>query len=115
MGDKTGRIHVIDTHQITEGKYADKLLSGGHHTREVDYLIAVQGRLNAHGFLSAVGVSAVVGDDEQTRPRSTYHVKRLDSVPCTLLMSIGIGYHEVFGRNTSDSTYFVTWTFPCYL
>lgn len=115
MGDKTGRIRIIDTHQITEGKYSDKLSTGGRHSKEVDCLIAVQGRLNAHGLLSAVGVSAVVSDDEQTRPCSKYYVKRLDSVPCTVLMSIGIGYHEAFGRNTSDSTYFITWTFPCHI
>jgi len=76
----------------------------------------MQGKLNAHGFLSAVGVTPVVNDSGETRPRtSKYYIKRLDSVPCTVLMSIGIGYQDIFSQHANDtSTYFMTWALPCY-
>lgn len=115
VGDKNGRIRVVDTHQIEKGKYTDELLTGGHHSREVNFLVAVQGKLNAHGLLSAVGVTPIVNDDRETRPRSIYHVKRLDTVPCTVLISVGMGYLEIFAQNTNDSTYFITWALPCYI
>ena len=105
VGDKHGRIHIIDTRQIVEGKYSDEIIAGGHHARKVDFLVAVRGRVNAYGLLSSVGVSAVTNDDGQTRLRSQYYVQRLDSVPCTVLMSIGTGYCEIFTQHTDDSTY----------
>ena len=114
VGDKNGRIHIVDTRQVVKGEYSHEMLAGGCHGKEVNFLAAVQGRLNAFGLVSTVGVSAVTDDDGQTRPRSMYYVQRLDSVPCTVLISIGMGYREVFMQHANESTYFVTWALPCY-
>jgi len=109
FGDSSGIVHVVDTYSIMEGTYKSEMLPGGHHSK-VDFLIALHGKLNANGFLSGCGVTSSVNEDKQTRPSSVYY-KRLDSVPCTVLMSIGVGYQELFKQLIND-TYFVTWAVP---
>ena len=87
-----------------------EVLAGGHHSK-VDFLVALHGKLNSHGFLSGCGITSSVIEDKQTRPASIYYKRQLDSVPCTVLMSIGVGYQELF-RQLINDTYFVTWAVP---
>ena len=110
FGDSSGTVHVVDTYSIIQGVYTSEVLPGGHHSK-VDFLVALHGKLNAHGFLSGCGITSSVNEDKQTRPASIYYKRQLDSVPCTVLMSIGVGYQELFKQLIND-TYFVTWAVP---
>ena len=104
IGDNDGRVCVVDTSQILEGNYSIEMLPGGHFPgRKVDVLMILKGRLNAEGFLSAVGVTAV---DEQT-------IQSINSVPCTVLISTGIGLQDSFTQYTNNCTCFVSWALPC--
>ena len=108
IGDTSGKVLTIDTRQIEEGKYSFQLLPGGHCVgNKVDYLLAQQGVLNPQGFLSMAG-------DRASYKQSVSHFTSLDYVPCTVLISIGIGYQGTFIQcaEANDSTYFVTWAFP---
>ena len=109
---------AIDTRQIKEGEYSFQLLPSGQHVgNRVEHLLALDGTLNPEGFLSALGDSVVVTKD---RRLSVNHLKGIDSIPSTVLVSIGIGYQETFTQhtctqaNTHNSTYFVTWALPLY-
>ena len=98
---------MVHTHSITDGTYTSEVLPGGHHSK-VDFLVALHGKLNANGFLSGCGVSSLVNTDNQT---CMYYKRQLDSVPCTVLMSAGVGYQELFKQLIND-TYLVTWAVP---
>jgi len=113
FGDSSGTVRVVDTHSILEGlTYTSYVLPGGHHSK-VDFLVALHGTMDAQGFLSGCGVTSTssVSQEEQTKPNSIYYVRGLSSVPCTILMSIGVGYQELF-RQLANDTYFVTWVVP---
>lgn len=104
---------AIYTQQIKEGAYSFQLLPSGHGVgNKVQHLLTLQGTLNPEGFLSALGDSVVVNSVRQT------HLRGSDSVPSTVLVSIGIGYQETFTQHTctqaNDNIYFVTWALPLY-
>ena len=108
--DDNGRVYIVDTSQISEGKYSIELLPGGHFPRDkdkVDFLIGLRGKLNAAGFLSAIGATSIV---EQERLSNMYYV---NSVPCTVLMSIGKGFQGSFTQCSNESTCLICWAFPC--
>ena len=105
---------AIYIQKIEEGKYSSQLLPGGHRLgRKVDYLLTLQGRLNHQGLLSAVGDTKIISNER--RP-SVCYFKRLDNIPCTVLLSIGVGHQEMFKQcplhATDDSINFVTWALP---
>ena len=104
---------MVHTHSIKDGTYTSAVLPGGHHSK-VDFLVALHGKLNANGFLSGCGVSSLMNTDDQTGSSSMYYKRQLDSVSCTVLMSAGVGYQELFKQLTND-TYLVTWTVPSIL
>ena len=114
VGNINGTVLAVDTQQIKEEEYSFQLLPGGHGVgKKVEYLLALQGTLNPEGFLSALGDSVVVNNNRQT------HLRGLDSVLSTVLVSIGIGYQETFitqhtCTQANDSVYFVTWALPLY-
>jgi len=112
FGDSSGTVHIVDTHSIIQGIYTSEVLPGGHHSK-VDFLVALHGIMNAQGFLSGCGVTSTssASQEEQVRPNSAYYVRGLTSVPCTVLMSIGVGYQELFKQLANDM-YFVTWVVP---
>ena len=86
------------------------MLPGGHSPGcKVDILMVLKGKLNAEGFLSAVGVTASAVDD-QTRQRNMYYV---NSVPCTVLISTGIGSQDSFTECTNNCTCFISWALHC--
>ena len=108
IGDSNGKVYIVDTSQILEGKYSIEELPGGHLTgHKADLLITLKGKVNTEGFLSSVGVTAI---DEQTEQYSMHYVS---SFPCTVLMSIGIGFQDSFTQSTNNSTCFITWVLPC--
>ena len=92
--------------------YKSEVLPGGHHSK-VDFLVVLHGIMNAQGFLSGCGVTSTsnVIQEDPTRPNSMYYVRGLTSVPCTVLISIGVGYQELF-RQLASEMYFVTWAVP---
>ena len=107
VGDNDGKVYTVDTSQILKEGYSIELLPGGHLSgQKVEHLIVLQGKVNTEGFLSAVGVTAI---DEQTRQSDMYYV---NSVPCKVLISIGIGFQDSFTQYSSNSTYFITWALP---
>jgi len=111
FGDSNGTVHVVHTHSISDGTYTSERLPGGHHSK-VDFLVALNGMMNTQGFLSRCGVISAVSEDEpQVRPNSINYERRLTSVPCTVLVSMGVGYQELFKQRAND-TYFVTWAVP---
>jgi len=107
-GTKKGIVCLVNTKHIMEGQYNFEILPGAHLCK-VDFLITLQGKINAQGFLSSCGV---ITKEEQTRPNSMYYARQLDSVPCSVLMSIGVGYQEVFTSYYTDSTCFIKWALP---
>ena len=118
VGNTNGTVLAIDTRQIKEGEYSFQLLPSGHRVgNRVEHLLALDGTLNPEGFLSVLGDSVVVTKD---RRLSVNHLKGIDSIPSTVLVSIGIGYQETFTQhtctqaNTHNGTYFVTWALPLY-
>jgi len=110
IGTKNGTVCVVSAEHITEGKYDVEILAGAHQ-HQVDFLLVLQGTINAQGFLSSCGV--LTSKDEQTRPNSMYYARQLDSVPCAVLMSVGVGYQELFTSHTSDGSCFIKWALPC--
>ena len=110
FGDSSGTVHVVNTHSIIQGVYTSEVLPGGHHSK-VDFLVVLHGKLNAHGFLSGCGVTSSINEDKRPRSASICNNRQLNSVPCTILMSIGVGYQELFKQLIND-TYFVTWAVP---
>jgi len=109
VGDSSGSVHKIDTCHIMEGKYSFQTLHGSHNFK-VDFLVSLHGTVNVHGFLSD---SAIKKDSEETKRSSLYYVRGFESVPCTLLMSVGVGYQELFTANIHKDTCFITWAIPC--
>ena len=108
IGDNDGKVYVVDTSQVSKGEYSKEVLPGGHlNGQKVDHLIVLQGKVNTEGFLSAVGVTAI---DEQRRQSDMYYA---NSVPCKVLISIGIGFQDSFTQYSSNSTYFISWALPC--
>ena len=108
IGDNDGKVYVVDTSQVSKGEYSKEVLPGGHlNGQKVDHLIVLQGKVNTEGFLSAVGVTAI---DEQRRQNDMYYA---NSVPCKVLISIGIGFQDNFTQYSSNSTYFISWALPC--
>ena len=108
IGDNDGKVYVVDTSQVSKGEYSKEVLPGGHlNGQKVDHLIVLQGKVNTEGFLSAVGVTAI---DEQRRQNDMYYA---NSVPCKVLISIGIGFQDSFTQYSSNSTYFISWALPC--
>ena len=99
---------MITNENTREGQYSLVKLPGAHCSK-VDFLVALQGKINTQGFLSSCGV---ITKEEQTRPNSMYYARQLDSVPCSVLMSIGVGYQEVFTSYYTDSTCFIKWALP---
>ena len=110
IGDHNGTVHMITIEDIREGQYNLVKLPGSHSSK-VDFLVALHGSMNAQGFLSSCGV--LTSKDEQTRPNSMYYARQLDSVPCAVLMSVGVGYQELFTSHTSDGSCFISWALPC--
>ena len=106
-GTKKGIICLVDTKHIMEGQYNFDILPGAHLCK-VDFLITLQGKINAQGFISSGGFIT----KERTRSNSMYYARQLDSVPCTVLMSIGVGYQELFTSRYTDSTCFIKWALP---
>ena len=100
---------MITIENVTEGQYSLAKLPGAHCSK-VDFLVVLRGKMNAQGFLSSCGV---VTKDKQIIPNSVYYSRQLDSVPCTVLMSIGVGYQELFTSYSSDSSCFIKWALPC--
>ena len=108
IGDNDGKVYIVDTSHILKGEYSIEVLPGGHLTGyKVDHLIVLDGKVNTEGFLSAVGVTSI---DEQTRQSDVYYV---NSIPCKVLISIGIGFQDSFTQYSSNSTYFISWALPC--
>ena len=108
IGDDDGKVYVVNTSQILKGEYSVEVLPGGHLTGcKVDHLIVLDGKINTEGFLSAVGVTSI---DEQTSQSDMYYVS---SIPCKVLISIGIGFQDSFTQYSSNSTYFISWALPC--
>jgi len=107
-GTKKGLVCVINTDHIMEGQYDFETLPGTHHGK-VESFVVLQGKINPQGFLSSCGV---ITKEEQTRPDSMYYARQLDSVPCTVLMSIGVGYQELFTSNMHEKTCFIMWAIP---
>ena len=108
IGDSSGRVHKINVHHIMEGKYSSETLHGSHNFK-VDFLVSLHGTVNAHGFLSETDVNKDSGESKRS---SLYYVRGLESVPCTVLMSIGVGYQELFTSNINKDTCFITWAIP---
>ena len=82
-----------------------EILPGGHFPgHKVDPLVVLKGKLNGEGFLSAVGTTSV---EEQAR--RSY----INSAPCTVLISTGIGFCDSFTQHTNESTCFISWALPC--
>ena len=108
IGDIGGNVSMITIKNIREGQYSLVKLPGAHCSK-VDFLVALQGKINTQGFLSSCGV---ITKEEQTRSNSMYYARQLDSVPCTVLMSIGVGYQEFFTSHLSGSRCFIKWALP---
>jgi len=108
IGDSSGSVHKIDAHEISEGKYSSETLCGNHNFK-VDFLISLRGAVNAHGFLCGSDASK----QEETRRNNSYYVRGLECVPCIVLMSVGVGYQELFTSNINKDTCFITWAMPC--
>ena len=108
IGDNDGKVYVIDTNQVLKGEYSTEVLPGGHLSgQKVDHLIVLQGKVNTEGFLSAVGVTGI---DEQRRQSDMYYA---NSIPCKVLISIGMGFQDSFTQYSSNSVYFISWALPC--
>ena len=110
IGDSEGKVCKINTLHIKEGKFSSEMLHGSHSSK-ADFLFALHGKLNAHGFLSGYDTSNGVSKTEQKR-NSIYFMRGLESVPCILLMSVGIGYQELFTSNINKDTCFMIWALP---
>ena len=108
IGDSSGSVRKIYMHRITEEIYWCEKLCGKHNSK-VDFLFSLNGAAISHGFLSGSDVSK----DEKTKRNSLYYMKGLENVPCTLLISAGVGYQELFTSNTNEDTCFITWALPC--
>ena len=108
IGDSSGSVHKIDTYHMMEGKYSFETLCGSHNFK-VDFLVSLHGTVNAHGFLSE---SHIKIDSKETKQSSLYFKREFQSVPCTLLMSVGVGYQELFTSNINKDTCFITWAIP---
>ena len=110
IGDNDGKVHAVDTSQILKEGYSIEVLPGGHlGGQKVEHLIVLQGKVNTEGFLSAVGVTAI--DEQKIRRHSDMYY--VNSIPCKVLISIGIGFQDSFTQYSSNSTYFITWALPC--
>ena len=87
------------------GEYSIEGLPGSHSSGcNVDALIVLQGKLNAKGFLSAVGMATI------NKQSNVYYN---NAIPCIVLLSVGIGFQDSFTQYTNNSTCIITWAFPC--
>jgi len=111
VGDSDGKFCKIDTCHLMEGKYSSEILHGSHNTK-AKFLVALHGKLNAHGFLSGYDASSTVSKNELTKQDSLYFMRGLTSIPCLLLMSVGVGYQELFTSNVNNDSCFMTWALP---
>ena len=103
IGGNDGRVRVVNTTQLSED--STEVLPGGHFPgHKVDLLVVLKGKLNGEGFLSAVGRTSV--DEPSGR-------SYINSAPCTVLISTGIGFCDSFTQHTNESTCFISWAFPC--
>jgi len=108
VGDSDGNVCKIDIHCIAEGKYSSEMLHGSHNSK-ADIFVALHGKLDAHGFLSGHDTSS---KDKQTKRNSISFMRGFESVPCILLMSIGVGYRELFTSKINKDACFMIWALP---